>query len=104
HLAGDEALQAFAATLEAETRAMNFAARYGGDEFVALLGGANADGARSFIQRIRDRFRIESLALGRGEITVSAGLAAWAPELERPDELLRRADDELYRAKSRLRT
>ena len=83
---------------------MNFAARYGGDEFVALLGGANAEGARVFMGRIRERFRAASLALGRGEITVSAGMAAWAPEMARPDELLRRADDELYRTKARLRT
>ena len=104
HLAGDEALQAFAGTLKAETRAMNLAARYGGDEFVVLLADADLAGARAFLGRIRAAFHNASLSLGRGPLTVSVGLAAWSPDMEQPDELLRRADDELYRAKARLRT
>lgn len=100
HLAGDEALQAFASALLEETRAMNLAARYGGDEFVALLAGTDASGARAFVERIRARFNEMSTALGRGGVSFSAGVGAFAPEMAGAEELLRRADDDLYREKS----
>jgi diguanylate cyclase (GGDEF)-like protein len=104
HLAGDEALQVFANALRDETRAMNLAARYGGDEFVALLAGTDVPGARLFVERVRRRFDVEVAALGRGEIGISAGIGAFTPEMRAPDELLREADAALYRAKPRSRT
>ena len=104
HLAGDEALQAFAESLQEETRTMNLAARYGGDEFVAVLSESDHTGAEQFIERVRDRFRRRILALGRGEITVAAGMAVFGPEMADPEALLRAADQELYRSKPRART
>src|SRR5690606_37779558 len=41
HLAGDEVLRTVGSILEQETRAMNMAARYGGDEFVVLLSDSS---------------------------------------------------------------
>lgn len=102
HLAGDEALQAFARSLKHETRAMNLAARYGGDEFVAILAGTDAAGGRTFINRVRRRFEAEVGKLGHGPLAVSAGLAEFAPDMLDPEALLRAADDELYRAKPRV--
>lgn len=104
HLAGDQALQAFADVLKVEIRAMNLVARYGGDEFVALLGGADARGAEAFVSRVRTSFAEAAEGLGRGEISVSAGLASYRPDMPDTDALLREADDALYRAKLRLRT
>jgi diguanylate cyclase (GGDEF)-like protein len=104
HLAGDEALQVFATVVRAETRAMNLVARYGGDEFVALLTDSDAAGAAVFVERVRRRFALEVSALGRGELTISAGIAAYTPEIETPEELLRLADADLYRGKPRVRT
>ncbi len=104
HLAGDEALQAFAASLGQETRAMNLAARYGGDEFVALLSDTDRAGADLFVDRVRTRFDLEMSKLGRGTITLSAGIASHEPGMRAADELLRRADAELYRVKVRVRT
>jgi diguanylate cyclase (GGDEF)-like protein len=103
HLAGDQALQAFARSLQMETRAMNLAARYGGDEFVAVLAGTDAAGGRTFIDRVRKRFAREVEELGHGPLPVSAGLAEFAPDMLDPEALLRAADDELYRAKPRAR-
>ncbi|HUG40311.1 MAG TPA: sensor domain-containing diguanylate cyclase [Longimicrobiales bacterium] len=103
HLAGDEALLAFARSLRDETRAMNLVARYGGDEFVALLSDTSPEGARSFVERVRDRFDRQAIELGRGPIGLSAGLAAFDPAMEGPEDLLRAADEELYRQKPRVR-
>lgn len=104
HLAGDEALQAFARALQEETRAMNLPARYGGDEFVALLSETDLAGARGFVARVQRRFQLESEALGRRDLTLSVGMAAFTPDMTTPDELLRAADNALYRNKSRVRT
>lgn len=104
HLAGDEAIQAFATALKHETRAMNLAARYGGDEFVALLSGTDLEGARAFIERVRVRFAIAVENLGRGPVKVSAGFAAYREDMPDTDTLLREADDALYKEKPRSRT
>jgi diguanylate cyclase (GGDEF)-like protein len=104
HLAGDEALQVFGNALREETRAMNLVARYGGDEFVALLAGTDVAGARVFVERVRHRFGVDIAALGRGDLTVSAGIASYTPEMRSPEELLRAADAALYRAKPGVRT
>jgi diguanylate cyclase (GGDEF)-like protein len=103
HLAGDRALQAFANALRDETRAMNLAARYGGDEFVALLSETDDEGARAFIERVRIRFDDAMKKLGNGPILVSAGLAVYREDMPDTDALLREADDALYEEKPRAR-
>jgi diguanylate cyclase (GGDEF)-like protein len=99
HLAGDDALKALATALEVETRAMNLAARYGGDEFVVLLSEADDAGARLFVDRVGKRFAQEVRELGHGALTVSAGYACYAGQMEDWLQLLEAADRELYRAK-----
>lgn len=99
HPAGDEVLRLFGQALAFETRAMNLAARYGGDEFVALLSDTSPDGARVFIDRVASRFQEAMDQLGRGTITISAGLAECEPGMKTPDELIAAADRALYRVK-----
>lgn len=103
HLAGDEALRAFARSLERETRTMNFAARYGGDEFVVLLSDTDLPGAAVFVERVRIRFAMAARGLGRDQIAVSSGMAAFHPAMDGPQSLLRAADNALYRQKPRAR-
>ncbi len=100
HLAGDEVLRIFGQVLAAETRAMNLAARYGGDEFVVLLADTGPSGARTFIERVESRFRRSVERLGTSQLTVSAGLAAYGPAMEAPDELIAAADRVLYEIKA----
>ncbi len=104
HLAGDQALAAFGSTLREETRAMNLAARYGGDEFVALLSDTDLAGARVFVERVRARFSDAATKLGRCDIGVSAGIAVYARDVTGAEDLLQRADAELYRDKPRAST
>jgi diguanylate cyclase (GGDEF)-like protein len=100
HVAGDEALRAFGAALAAETRRMNLAARYGGDEFMVLLADSDAEGATIFLQRVAERFPPPGSHPRVAEISFSAGFAEYQPDMEDPRELVEAADRALYRGKS----
>ncbi len=92
-------IQAFADALKGEVRTMNLAARYGGDEFVALLSDTDAVGARRFIDRVRRSYAERTAEIGRGPVTVSAGLATYRDDMPDANTLLREADRALYREK-----
>ncbi|HLU24570.1 MAG TPA: diguanylate cyclase [Longimicrobiales bacterium] len=98
HQAGDAAIIAFARILARETRAMNLAARYGGDEFIAVLAGSDREGALNLAKRISELVEQDKL-LGPSELRVTAGVASYSPEMESPEDLIRAADHELYRLK-----
>ena len=100
HEAGDRVLQRFAECLRSSLRAGDLAARMGGEEFVALLPGANLEQTREYTERVRRALALASDHPGIPGITVSAGAsAAIAPSsIEEP---LRRADMALYAAKAR---
>lgn len=97
HNAGDEALRVFGEVLRDLTRQMNLSARLGGEEFISILGGATAEGAAIFANRVRVAMKERSL--GKPPLTVSAGVASFDPEMGGPDELLAAADKSLYEAK-----
>lgn len=97
HAAGDEALRIFADILARTTRRMNLSARFGGEEFLSVLAGSDAEGALVFAERVRTALRAQKL--GDGPLTVSAGVAAYHPGMRSPDEFLAAADHALYRAK-----
>jgi diguanylate cyclase (GGDEF)-like protein len=96
HQAGDQALIALAAVLKANLRATDLAARFGGDEFVALLPLTDPDAGKAAAERIRDAVRRQC---GSPELTVSIGIASVRGEGASLEELLARADQALYDAK-----
>jgi len=97
HEAGDVIITSFATLLSSLCREADLPARLGGDEFSVLLPGIDESGGRAFAERVRTAVRA-CAELQRGGVTVSGGIAAWAPG-ELPADLLRRADDGLYTAK-----
>src|SRR5690606_5750282 len=99
HLAGDEVLRVFGRVLASETRAMNLAVRYGGDEFLVLLSDSDLEGARIFADRIATKFDAAVAELGRGRVTVSVGLAAYQPGMKSAEDLIAVADRLLYEEK-----
>ncbi|MFW5904713.1 MAG: diguanylate cyclase [bacterium] len=99
HVAGDQALRAVARVLEEETRAMNLVARYGGDEFLAVLSDTDEDGARQHARRVHRRAARDA-ELGPMGITLSSGVAAYRDGMERMEDLIREADYDMYRAKA----
>jgi diguanylate cyclase (GGDEF)-like protein len=90
HQAGDVLLQEAAAAWSAELRAADLLARYGGEEFGILMTGLPAAEAHAVVDRLR-------AVTPRGQ-TFSAGVAEWDGS-QRPEELVHRADQALYRAK-----
>ncbi|MFL9840871.1 diguanylate cyclase [Sphingomonas sp. ST-64] len=102
HDAGDAALLVFADVLRASLRVEDVIGRLGGEEFAVLLPGLSASAALAACERVRNSLqdtRIHSAESGFS-ITVSAGVAPIRAELS-SDEVFRRADAALYRAKSR---
>jgi diguanylate cyclase (GGDEF)-like protein len=105
HAMGDQVLQAVASVLtDGMIRSTDLAARYGGEEFVLLMPGADATGAMQVADRLREA--TGSLAMPHPEvndirrITVSLGGATMQPGThESAADLLKAADDHLYRAK-----
>jgi diguanylate cyclase (GGDEF)-like protein/PAS domain S-box-containing protein len=105
HLIGDQLLVAVARRLETCLRANDSVARLGGDEFVILLREFND---RADIVGVMGRIQ-EHLAapmnLSGHEVTVSAsiGVAFSDDGYDRPEDILRAADEEMYRAKAEMK-
>ncbi|MDZ3994437.1 diguanylate cyclase [Pseudomonas sp. Teo4] len=100
HLAGDKVLKIVAGQLRKRLRGQDFIARFGGEEFVLLLpqtspaaGQQVAEALRAAIEACPFHFKGERVV-----ITASIGLSAFRSG-ERADQVLKRADDALYRAK-----
>ncbi|HEY4015093.1 MAG TPA: diguanylate cyclase [Polyangiaceae bacterium] len=96
HAMGDEVLRQVAATLSAEKRVTDTVARWGGEEFLAVLP-VSLDGARVFCERARASVqRLRCPPLDR--VSVSAGVAEMG-DGETPEDAIARADARLYEAK-----
>ncbi len=103
HQAGDACLRALGDVLRDYADELGvFAARYGGEEFLLFLSDCSEHDAVLAAQELLGHVRALALPFpGRGQVTVSIGLAAEKPGPETSyQRLLRRADDALYRAKS----
>jgi diguanylate cyclase (GGDEF)-like protein len=102
HQVGDEALRQVAQRLQTALRADDFLARYGGDEFVALLTGwKRPDDLQLVVRRLHESLQ-SPLQLNCGSIAVSAsiGVAVLSDQHTTPEALLHAADLEMYAAKS----
>ena len=99
HVVGDQILRSFGRVLLGETRAMNLAARYGGDEFISILTEIPRDGAVIHAGRVIERVRKDP-DLSRYGVTVSYGIGEFDPfTMFEVEDLVRAADDELYQCK-----
>jgi len=124
HLSGDAVLKDFVHRVEEQLRRNDFIndqngeplegqaaagekagpdplGRFGGEEFLVVLPGTEAEGARQAAERIRDAVERKPFEAGESEIpvTVSIGVAQWEPG-DTAESLLRRADRSLYKAKA----
>jgi diguanylate cyclase (GGDEF)-like protein len=103
HSVGDLVLRRVAGELQASVRTEDLVARFGGEEFVVMTRGIDAEGAKAFAERIR---AIIARALINAEstrvpVTMSLGVAHTqnAPDVNTADMLIEAADVALYAAK-----
>ncbi|HEX4739525.1 MAG TPA: diguanylate cyclase [Allosphingosinicella sp.] len=102
HGVGDRVLKVVAGILQ-EASAGHFVGRYGGEEFVVLLGGVRAKAGAALMDEARRElaerhFRVRDTEKPLGKVTFSAGVVEGRPG-ESWYELIARADAMLYRAK-----
>ena len=83
HQVGDEVLRAFGGILRNRFRASDLVVRYGGEEFIAVLAGANAADALRIAESVRTKLEATTIDSPSGPIcvTVSAGVAQLGDEL-----------------------
>ncbi len=103
HASGDQLIQAVADVLRGDTRAIDLAARYAGDEFVLLLPETDLAGALQVAEKVR--VDIARLALPHDgaliRTSASIGLVTYPDDGRAASELVRRADMAMYEAKRR---
>jgi diguanylate cyclase len=100
HLVGDQVIATFARLTQATMRASDSLGRYGGEEFLAVLGGTTPELALGLVERVRVRVATHDWsAIAPGLVErVSAGLAGYRPG-DTAAALTGRADRALYQAK-----
>jgi len=97
HLVGSRAICRLADTLRTNIRAVDTAARYGGDEFVLVLPEAPENDAHKVALRIHEVMRND---LEEPAVSASIGVSTYRGDGERIEKLLSDADKNLYRHKS----
>jgi diguanylate cyclase (GGDEF)-like protein len=103
HQFGDTVLKNVATLLDASIRTgIDTAARYGGEEFALVLVKTNERQAAETVERIRtaiERLPLKSPSGADVRVTMSFGIAALGRHTREHDDLIKKADKALYRAK-----
>ncbi|MEA3307059.1 MAG: sensor domain-containing diguanylate cyclase, partial [Elusimicrobiota bacterium] len=101
HQAGDSVLKTVSGILKENIREVDFAARYGGEEFAIILTGIGKADAASLAEHLRitleaAKFNFGGKATG---VTASFGVSEFPADATIESQLIRAADERLYRAK-----
>ena len=102
HPQGDVLLKGVARILRESLRATDFIGRYGGEEFLVILPETGRAEACALAERVRRTVGSTDFVLDRGQVvcrTVSIGVASYPEDGALPADLVRTADEALYRAK-----
>jgi diguanylate cyclase (GGDEF)-like protein len=101
HQFGDRILINLAGLCSTIIRGSDIIARYGGEEFCLILSDTIGWGAMAFAERLRRLVETQTVRYGNEEVnvTISIGIAEINDRIGDTDELLKRADEAMYRAK-----
>ena len=100
HTVGDNAIKAVASVLSRSSRSIDVVARYGGEEFCLLFPNTLLEESVLIAERVRKL--ITETEVDGTDVTISAsiGVANFPLHANDPDDLFKRADEALYKAKS----
>lgn len=97
HQVGDQALKEISHRIRNTIRAYDILGRYGGEEFLIIMPDTSLDDARGLAERIRTRVREEPI--NNATVTLSLGVVCVQESDRSVDDIIRRADQNLYKAK-----
>jgi diguanylate cyclase (GGDEF)-like protein len=106
HLIGSKLLAEIGYLIKAQLRLIDFAFRYGGDEFVVLLPQTSKDSALVVARRLRDSLRNSCFCKEEGlnlNVRASMGLATYPHDAKSPHDIIRQADEMMYMVKNSTR-
>ena len=102
HAAGDAVLMHAASTMKAILRPYDLFGRYGGEEFVVVLPGCDAAGARATAERLRESIASMATLVGQATISITCSIGVAIGGVSKTgtrDDLVAAADAALYQAK-----
>jgi diguanylate cyclase (GGDEF)-like protein len=97
HLVGDQVLKAISHRIRNTIRAYDILGRYGGEEFLIIMPDTKLEDASGLAERIRTRVKEETI--NNATVTLSLGVVCIQEGDRSLDDIIRRADQNLYRAK-----
>src|SRR5437660_8911240 len=103
HLIGSKLLAEIGYLIKAQLRLIDYAFRYGGDEFVILLPQTGKDSALVVARRLRDTLRTSTFCQEEGlnlNVRASMGVATFPHDAKTPHDIIRQADDMMYLVKN----
>jgi len=106
HLIGSKLLAEMGYLIKAGLRLIDYAFRYGGDEFVVLLPQTGKDSALVVAKRLRDSLRTSMFCKEEGlnlNVRASMGVATYPHDAKTPQDIIRRADEMMYLVKNTTR-
>jgi diguanylate cyclase (GGDEF)-like protein len=106
HLIGSKLLMEIGYLIKAQLRLIDFAFRYGGDEFVVLLPQTGKDAALVVARRLRDSLRTSLFCKEEGlnlNVRASIGMATYPHDAQTPHDIIRQADEMMYLVKNTTR-
>jgi diguanylate cyclase (GGDEF)-like protein len=106
HLVGSKLLAEIGYLIKAQLRLIDFAFRYGGDEFVVLLPQTGKDAALVVARRMRELLRASTFCVEEGlnlTVRASMGMATFPHDAKTPHDIIRQADEMMYLVKNTTR-
>ena len=98
HLIGDDILKELSSIMQENIRSTDILGRWGGEEFIILSPSTDIEGTYKLAENIR--LNVENTIFKDGiKMTISAGIAEISQDMNK-DEIIKKADEALYRAKS----
>jgi diguanylate cyclase (GGDEF)-like protein len=97
HQIGDQVLQAISARMRDSVRAYDILGRYGGEEFLIIMPDTGLEDAAGLAERIRTS--VKEVLIGNAAVTLSLGVVCSEVSDRSVDDIIKRADENLYKAK-----